>query len=124
MTGFSPCSACVAGGMPECCSPTHTPSVVRLAETISRSLMGSPAHTEPRPEWYIEDADAIAEDVQEGDGWVIEHDEGCLGEFFKVNGVEFYLDMNAEGYNPPILAAEERAERARELEWDSEGVPW
>lgn len=108
------CSACIAGGFPDCCSPAHTPSVVRLAEAISKSLMGPPAHTELHPEWYIEDAEAIAEDVEEGDGWNVEHDDVCLGEFFKVNGVEFYIDINAEGYNPPMLAAEIRAERSDE----------
>ncbi len=115
-----PCSACIAGDMRECCNDEHTPSVVRLAEAISRSLMGPPCHNEPHPEWYIEDAAAIAYDVEEGDAWVIEHDLGCLGEYFKVNGVEFWLDMNAEGFNLPVLAAAHRAQLAEEEAEDNE----
>jgi hypothetical protein len=84
--------------------------------------MGPPDHLEPHPEWYIEDAEAIADHVTEGDGWTIEHDPGCLGEFFTVNGVEFYLDVNAEGYNPPMPASEERARRAEEAEWEGESA--
>ena len=116
----TPCIACIAGEFPELCETRHTPSVVRLAEALGRSLAGPPGHPEAHPEWYIEDAAEIADDVSEGTGWVIEHDEGCLGEYFKVNGVEFWLEVNAEGYNPPVLAAEHRAELAEEESWNDE----
>lgn len=122
MSAIKPCSVCVAGGFPECCTG-HTETVIRLAEAIDRSLMGPPGHLEPHPEWYIEDAEALVEicadrGVDEGSGWVLEHDPGFIGEFFKVNGVEMYLDVNAEGFNTPVLGAERRAEMAEEAAWE------
>lgn len=68
-------------------------------------------------QWYIEDAAAVADEVSEGSGWILRHDPACLGEFFTVNDIEFWIDMNAEGFNTPILAAERRAEMAEEASW-------
>jgi len=100
----------------EFCDPEgHTETVQRLARALGQSLAGPPGHPEDHPEWYIEDAAAIAGDVAEGDGWLIEHDPGCLAEYFTVNGVEFWLDVNAEGPGVvPVLASEHRAELAAE----------
>ena len=110
-----PCWVCVRSGFPECCVPDeHTETVIRLAQALGQSLAGPPGNPEDHPEWYIEDATAIADDVTEGDGWVIEHDPGCLGEYFKVNGVEFWIDMNAEGFTTPELGEAHRAWLAEE----------
>jgi hypothetical protein len=107
----------VAGGFPEFCEEGHTDSVIRLAEALGASLAGigpGDNHPEDHPEWYIEDALAIAAEITEGDGWVVE--KGCedaLADgdgFFKVNGTEFWFDWNAEGLYPPVLGSEHRAE--------------
>ncbi len=117
--GVVPCSACIAGELPECCTDEHTPAAVRLAEAIGRALAGPPGHPEAHPEWYIEDAAAIiGYGVAEGDGWVVETgSDGALTDadgYFKVNGTEFYLDVNAEGFNTPELGAAHRRWLAEE----------
>jgi hypothetical protein len=114
------CTVCAADpAYAECCDPVgHTETVQRLAKALGQSLAGPPGHPELHPEWYIEDAEAIVCNVTEGDGWIIEHDPGCLGEYFKVNGVEFWLDLNAEGPASPVLAADHRAEWAEEASWE------
>jgi hypothetical protein len=92
----------------------YTPSVVRLAIAIAQSLRNDSVPLYEQATWYADDADAVASHVPEGDGWVVHHDPYCLGEYFTVNGTEFWLDMNAEGLCPPVLAAEHRAELAAE----------
>lgn len=111
------CELCVAGGYAEFCSDEHTPTVVRLAQALAASFdlpTDQPA-SKAKPEWYTEDAVAIAGYIEEAGGWVVEpgvpgvvlaDDEG----FFKVNGTEFWFDWNGEGYCPPILGSEHRAE--------------
>lgn len=115
---FQACEACVAGGFPEFCSESHTDSVVRLARALGAALAGPPRHPEDHPDWYIEDAEAIACEVEEGDGWVVEKGcESALADsegFFKVNGVEFWFDWNAEGHMTPELGADVRAEMEAE----------
>jgi hypothetical protein len=112
-----PCEICAAGEFADyewCDGSEHTPAAQRLARALANSLAGPPGNPEEHPEWYIEDAAAIVDDIPEGDGFVVEHDPGCLGEYFKVNGVEFWLDLNAEGFTTPELAARHRAELAEE----------
>ena len=114
------CQACVAGGLPECCTEEHTPSVLRLAITIAQSLRNEDHELMEQASWYIEDAAAIASEVSEGGGWVIKDFEG--GEFFWVNEVEFWLDMMSEGFNTPILASLHREWLAEdEMEEECDG---
>lgn len=124
MTGQSgpsfPCEACIAARLPECCSEEHTPSVLRLAITIAHSLRNEQYPLIEQAQWYIEDAAAVADEVQEGDGWVVHHDPVDIGEFFIVNGVEFWNDINAEGFNTPVLATVRRTELAEEATWEDE----
>lgn len=117
---MTPCALCTAGGYAEFCSGEHTPTVVRLAQALAASSFGGPPN-EAKPEWYTEDAVAIAGDIEEGPGWVVEpgdpgvalaDDDG----FFKVNGTEFWFDWNGEGLCEPILGSEHRAELAAEAE--------
>lgn len=116
-----PCELCIAGGYAEFCSSEHTATVVRLAQALAASFGGPP--DEAKPEWYTQDAVAIAGVIAQGDGWVVEPAaDGMLAAddgFFKVNATEFWFDWNGEGMCEPILGSERRAELEAEADDDA-----
>src|SRR5438874_8767775 len=97
-----PCGFCIAAWGIETARDTcdgHTDAAFAIARGLARAIHGRA--TLARVGWFMEDGNAIAEELGQPRAVAVSHAPETPGGWpvFEVNGRQFTYDVNAEGFN-------------------------